>query len=137
MTVLDHPSTAPPGAGPLAAALALAGPLGALLVLSLAEPTPAATTAVRTALQRETRAEDWVGALADGDELAVVLAVPPADLDAVVDRLLSVAERVGGAAAGGVCTAVAGRCAEELLVRARAGLRVAWACGGSRVVRHP
>jgi hypothetical protein len=136
VTLLDHPTTAPPRAGSLAAALLVAGPLGSVLVLALDEPTPDRTAAVRSAVRRESRVEDWVGT--DGDDVVVVLAVLPADLDAVADRLLSVAERVAGRpAAGGVCAADRDRDPTELLLRARTGLHVAWACGGGRVVRHP
>ena len=136
MTLLDLPPTAPPGAGSLAAALVLAGPRGALLVLAVDEPTPERTAAVRAAVRRETRADDWVGA--DGDDVVLVLTALPADLDAVTDRLLSVAERVTGRpAVGGLSAAHPDRSATELLLRARTGVHVAWSCGGGRVVRHP
>ncbi|SCX40235.1 hypothetical protein SAMN03159343_0915 [Klenkia marina] len=136
MTLLEHPATALPCAGSLAAALLVAGRSGTLLVLAVDEPGPARTAAVRAAVRRETRVEDWVGT--EGDDVAVVLSVLPADLDAVADRLLSVAERVTGRpAAGGLSAARPDHSPAELLLRARAGLRVAWACGGSRVVRHP
>ncbi|WP_131801398.1 hypothetical protein [Klenkia brasiliensis] len=126
--------TAPPSAGSLAAALLVAGPLASVLVVAV--EGPAQTAAVRSALRRESRTEDWVGT--DGDDVVVVLAVLPADLDAVADRLLSVAERVSGRpAAGGLTAASAERSPGDLLDRARVGLRVAWACGGGRVVRHP
>ncbi len=97
MTLLEQPLTAPPCAGSLAAALHLAGPLACLLVVAVDETR---TAAVRAALRRETRTEDWVGT--DGADVLVVLAVLPADLDAVADRLLAVAETVSGhpAAAG-------------------------------------
>lgn len=135
MTLLEHPATAL-RAGSLAAALVVAGPLGSLLVLALDVPDPERTAAVRAAVRRETRVEDWVGT--DGTDVVVVLAVLPADLDAVTDRLLGVAERVGGRpAAGGVCAVDTRLHPAELLDRSRTGLRVAWACGGGRVVRHP
>jgi hypothetical protein len=133
VTLLEQPATAPLRAGSLAAALHLAGPLASLLVIAVDGDR---TTAVRAALRRETRTEDWVGT--DGDDVLVVLAVLPADLDAVADRLLSVAERVAGRPAAAGLTAVSrDRSPGELLDRARTGLRVAWACGGGRVVRHP
>lgn len=133
MTLLEQPPTAPPCAGSLAAALLLAGPLASLLVIAVDGDR---TAAVRAAVRRETRTEDWVGT--DGDDVLVVLAVLPADLDAVADRLLEVAERVAGRpAAAGLTAVVRDRSPGELLDRARTGLRVAWTCGGGRVVRHP
>lgn len=134
MTLLEHPATTPLRAGSLAAALHVAGPLGSVLVLAV--DGPADVGSVRAALRRESRTDDWVGT--DGDDVLVVLAVLPADLDAVADRLLSVAERVSGyPTAGGLASATHDRSPGELLDRARSGLRVAWACGGGRVVRHP
>ncbi|MCO7220183.1 hypothetical protein [Klenkia sp. PcliD-1-E] len=134
MTLLEQPATAPPCAGSLAAALLVAGRPAAVLVLAV--DGPADTAVLHSALRRESRAEDWVGT--DGADVVLVLTVLPADLDAVADRLLAVAERVSGRpAAGGLTVAALDRTPGELLDRARVGLQVAWVCGGGRVVRHP
>ena len=123
MTLLEHPVVAPPRAP------------GAVPSWVLLVSTPDPDGAV-PALRREVRDGDRIDR--DGDDLVLVLAVRAADLDALADRLLTVVERATGRpAAAGVCLADPGPAPEEVLRRARAGLVVAWSCGGSRVVRHP
>lgn len=124
-------SVGPGTATRLARALETAAPLSSLVLLCSTD-----ADAAETALLRETRIEDWVGR--HGTEIAVVLTALPADLDAVADRLLSVVERATGApAAAGLTRVVPGIPLDQHLDRARRGLAVAWACGGSRAVRYP
>jgi hypothetical protein len=123
VTLLEHPVLAPPRAPGTV--------LSWVLLVSTPDPDAAAP-----ALRRETRLGDHVDR--DGDDLVLTLAVRAADLDALADRLLTVIERATGRpAAAGVCLADPGLTDPEVLRRARAGMAVAWACGGSRVVRHP
>lgn len=131
MTLLEHPALAPADA-PARRARPDDSPTPTwLLLLSTGDPDRAGA-----ALRRETRARDLV--TRDGDDVVVHLGALPADLDAVADRLLTVVERATGQpAAAGLCLVGGGRTDEEVLLRARAGLRVAWSCGGGRVVRHP
>ncbi|KQS68861.1 hypothetical protein [Modestobacter sp. Leaf380] len=136
MTLLDDAPVhhAPVAVLPDATGMLAAAPVGATLVLLALPADPVLADRAERTVRRETRAEDRSLRLS-ATELAVVLAVPEADRDAVADRLLSVVERSTGlTAAAGVCV-LTGR--TDPLGLARAGLAVAWACGGSRAVRHP
>ena len=130
MTLLEHPALAPADAPARRARPDALTPTW-LLVVATTDPERA-----WAALRRETRARDLV--TRDGDDVVVHLTASPADLDAVADRLLTVAElATGHPAAAGLCLVGGDHPDDEVLRRARAGLRVAWSCGGSRVVRHP
>ncbi|SDO98661.1 hypothetical protein SAMN05660199_02933 [Klenkia soli] len=130
MTLLEHPALAPADAPARRARPDGSAPTW-LLLIATTDPDRAGA-----ALRRETRARDLL--TRDGDDVVVHVTASPADLDAVADRLLTVVERATGRpAAAGLCLVGGDRTDDEVLRRARAGLRVAWSCGGSRVVRHP